>query len=146
MASHKIAQSKKSMFIEAFRKSGIISAGARAAGVNRRRHYEWLENDSAYAIDYKEAVEDATDVLEAAAVERATREKNPSDTMLIVLLKMRGRFVERREFSGPGGGPMQIQAMTPEDRLIAARIVNRQLDTDTPRPQLNGSTNASTDS
>ena len=146
MATPRIAQAQKDSFIEAFRNSGIISVGARAAGINRRRHYEWLENDPGYAKDYAEAVEDAADALEAAAVQRATREKNPSDTMLIVLLKMRGRFVERREFSGPGGGPMQIQAMTPEDRLIAARIVNRQLDTDTPRPQLNGSTNASTDS
>ena len=145
MATPGIGKAQNDEVIEAFRNSGISSVGARAAGINRRRHYEWLENDPGYAKDYAEAVEDAADALEAAAVQRATRETNPSDTMLIVLLKMRGRFVERREFSGPGGGPMQIQALTPEDRPIAALTVTRPHAPETPPPPPNGSNNSNPD-
>ena len=141
-----VAHRKKAAFLKAFQEVGVVSYAARAAKIGRRTHYDWLESDPEYARKVEDAKDEAADALEVELFRRALDTKKLDTTALIVGLKITGRFVERREFSGPGGGPMQIQAMTPEDRLIAARIVNRQLDTDTPRPQLNGSTNASADS
>ena len=126
MTAVQTVQAKK-RFLASFRKIGVISKAARAAKVGRQTHYDWLESDLKYARDFNDATEDAADALEAELVRRALDTEKLDTTALIVGLKMRGRFVERREFSGPGGGPMQRQIMTDEDRDIATRIASRRL-------------------
>ncbi len=75
-------------------------------------HYYWLMHDEAYRAAFEKAKELRDERLEEAAIERATREKEPSDTLLIFLLKgaMPHKYKERvaQEVSGSGGGPVQV--------------------------------------
>jgi hypothetical protein len=61
----------KRTFLEAYAQTGNVSAAAKLAGVGRRTHYDWLENDEAYAAAFAEAADDAADLLEAEARRRA---------------------------------------------------------------------------
>jgi hypothetical protein len=63
---------KQKAFLAAFALTGNVSAAARAAAVNRRTHYEWLE-DPGYAAAFEDAQEEATDRLEEEARRRAVQ-------------------------------------------------------------------------
>ena len=70
--------------------------------------YEQRGNDPAFAAAWGDALDDAVDILAAAARQRALTE---SDTLLIYLLKVHGGPEWRKdrqqiEVSGPGGGPI----------------------------------------
>ena len=82
--SDEIRHPKKRAMLAALAKTGNISASARAAGISRCTHYDWLATDPAYRQAVAEAMEDAIDVLEAAARRRALV---GSDLLLIFLLK-----------------------------------------------------------
>ena len=120
--SHELAHPKKRLFLEKFAQCGIIAPCAKAAGIARRTHYDWLTNDPEYREAFAAAQLDADDALEAEARRRACDTEKPSDTLLIVMLKMRGRFVEKREHTGAEGGPIQVEDMTYRVRF------ERQLD------------------
>jgi hypothetical protein len=62
-----------------------------------------------FKADWEDAVEQGTDSLENAAVERAIKGK--SDTMIIFLLKSRRKekYAERQEHTGKNGGPSTLQ-------------------------------------
>jgi hypothetical protein len=45
--SHTFAHKRKGIFLAAYRETGLIAVAARIAGVARRTHYDWLENDPA---------------------------------------------------------------------------------------------------
>lgn len=117
----------KEKFLKEFRKSGNITVAAEAVGMDRRTHYTWLEQDDdegTYAKAFADATEDAADLLEAEAHRRAVEGveepvgwyqgeagghvRRYSDTLLIVLLKMRGRFRDGVEVTGKDGGPLQV--------------------------------------
>ena len=66
-----VRNKQKAAFLEAFTKSYHIRASAKAAGIDPRRHYEWLANDPAYAAAYREAEVIGIDVLEDEATRRA---------------------------------------------------------------------------
>lgn len=104
---------KKRLFLEAFRQTGIILAGIRAAGINLRTHYRWLERDVLYAAAFEDAKQEALEILEAEARRRALNgvEKpiyyrgervgsmqEYSDTLLILLLKAGKPDVYRERF------------------------------------------------
>jgi hypothetical protein len=89
-------------FLARYAELGNIRAAAEAAAVPRRNHYEWLKADAEYAERFKDAQEDAIDVLEAEARRRAVvgteepvfqqgrevgRVRKFSDVLLIFLLK-----------------------------------------------------------
>lgn len=82
--SHGITHPKKRAMLLALAKTGNISAAARAAGIGRKTHYDWLASDLSYAPAVQQAMEEAADVLEAVARKRAIV---GSDTLLIFLLK-----------------------------------------------------------
>ncbi len=97
------AQLKKTAFIRAFSKVATIYHAARMVGIDRRRHYEWLQRDEEYAKDFAEAQEIAIEHLEVEARRRAvegvrepvgfyrgkpaTYVRRYSDLLLIFLLK-----------------------------------------------------------
>lgn len=65
-------QPKKRAFLAAYAKSGNISAACRAAEIERRTYYVWVEHDEEFAAAAKLAYLDAGDYLEMVALERAT--------------------------------------------------------------------------
>lgn len=141
---------KQAAFLKAFAKCGVVTRAAEAVGIDRHLHAHWMRDDPEYAEAFADAQEQAADMLEAEAVRRATQgvmrlkfhngepiidpqtgqqyaENEYSDTLLIFLLKgaRPAKFRERREISGPDGGPIPIAKV--EDltdaqlALIAAR-------------------------
>ncbi len=123
-------------FLIAFRECGIVRMAADAAGVYRRKVYEWKKRDPDFAAAFDEALEDATDALEKAAHQRAVTglvrkkftkdgeaiidpatgqqyvEHEFSDRLLEMLLKARRPQTYSRttvEHTGPDGGAIQIE-------------------------------------
>jgi hypothetical protein len=94
-ASHEITHPKKRAMLAALARTGNVSAAARAADICRRTHYDWLGSDPDYRPAVEQAMEEAADVLEAVARQRAIV---GSDTLLIFLLKAvrPEKFRERR--------------------------------------------------
>lgn len=131
-----IRHPKKVIFLEAFRKSGIVGVAARSAGIHRDTHYDWLNKDPVYAAEYKSSQKEANDALLAEVLRRAVG-NDASDTMLIVLLKMRGLFVDRREHTGEGGGPIK-QDMTFRVEFDDVVTLTPNVVTLTPPPPVEG--------
>jgi hypothetical protein len=71
-------------FIAALRNSGNVRASCHAADVSRETVYNHREASAEFRADWDSALEDAIDVLEATARQRA---QASSDTLLIFLLK-----------------------------------------------------------
>jgi len=103
-----------------------VTASAAAAGMSRNAAYEWRKDDPEFAAAWGDAVERATDALEAEARRRAVdgvpepvfyegevcgHKQRYSDRMLEILLKGHRpeRFVETRkhEITGAEGGPIE---------------------------------------
>lgn len=62
---------QKRAFLAAIAETGNLTIAARAVGIDRRRHYDWLANDREYEDEFREAMETAADLLEAEARRRA---------------------------------------------------------------------------
>jgi len=85
-----------------------VHLSCRQAGVIRKTAYKWKDEDPNFAAAWKEAMEDATDLLEWAGRRRAL---STSDKMLIFLLQAhRYGFKQTHEHSGPGGKPIPVSA------------------------------------
>lgn len=65
--------------------TGVVTAAAKAAKIDRRTVYNWLDSDPDFAEALEQAKESVIDMLEQEAIKRATTGK--SDTLLIFLLK-----------------------------------------------------------
>lgn len=102
-----------------FRATCNVSHSAREAGFSRQSAYEWRAADETFAKEWDEAEQEAIDLLEKTAWDRATGE-DKSDRMLEILLKAHKpeKYVDkiRSELSGPNGGPIPIQAI--ERRIV----------------------------
>jgi len=90
-------------------RGGSTSLAAKKAGIGRTTAYELRARDQEFKQHWDDAVEQGTDMLEDAAVERAINGK--SDTLLIFLLKSRRKekYAERQEHTGKGGGPITLR-------------------------------------
>jgi hypothetical protein len=124
---------QQTRFLAQFAEIGVVTTAAKLAGIDRQRHYEWLDASDKYP-DYGErfaaASEQAADVCEAEMMRRGvTGWEEPvygsggtgvgtvqvgskivfSDRMLELALKARRpqKFRERVEHTGAGGGPIQ---------------------------------------
>jgi hypothetical protein len=119
--ARKQASEWRPAFIAALRNSGNIRAACQAAGIARETVYRNREASAEFRAAWDSALEDAIDVLEATARQRA---QASSDTLLIFLLKAhrpeKYRETTRQEISGPGGGPVQHADVTPAE-VVAAR-------------------------
>lgn len=58
-------------FLKAFARCASITKAAKAAGVDRGQHYEWLKDREGYADAFAEAMSQAAQVMEDEAVRRA---------------------------------------------------------------------------
>ena len=114
--SPEISHPKKAAFLEAFRTTGNVSGSARAAGMHRRTHYDWLEADAEYAVEFRDAKEDAIEHLEGVARERAV---NGSDVLMIFLLKSLRPEVYRERMMPAGGGLKKLNFDIMTDEQLA---------------------------
>lgn len=100
----------KKAFLDAFKQIGIVAPAAAIAGISRDAVRMATIRDPNFAEQYKEALEQSTERLESIAYTRASRTQDPSDTLLIFMLKARKPAVYRDnyriEHSGPDGAPI----------------------------------------
>lgn len=82
-------------FLTAFKQIGILGPAATHAGVSRWAVRKRVIRDPAFAQRYNEAMEESTERLEAVAFARASRTEEPSDILLMFLLKGRKPNVYR---------------------------------------------------
>ena len=149
MAAHrsKRTKSREEKFLATLRETCNVRESAEAAGVRRRRVYEWREKDEEFRAAWEEAEQEAADKLEREAWRRGvegvdkpvtfrgkitTTYKEYSDRMLELLLKgHRGHKYRDRisaEHSGPGGGPIQTESVSAYDVITheLARLAARK--------------------
>jgi hypothetical protein len=100
---------KRDKFLSVLARGGSTSLAAKKAGIGRTTAYELRARDEEFKQQWDDAVEQGTDTLEDAALERAINGK--SDTMIIFLLKSRRKekYAERTEHTGKGGGPITLK-------------------------------------
>ncbi|HEX2243368.1 MAG TPA: IS630 transposase-related protein [Gammaproteobacteria bacterium] len=110
----KVTPEKKAKFLSVLAGGGSVTLAARAIGIARKNVYAWRNKDEQFKADWNDAVEQGTDRLEDAALERAVKEK--SDTMIIFLLKSRRneKYAERQEHTGKEGGPITLRQFLDE--------------------------------
>lgn len=90
---------------------GIVSAAARAVGIDRSVHYEWLKEDEGY----KQAVDNITELaLDFAESKLHEKIKNNDTIGIIFYLKTKGKrrgYIEKleQEITGPGGGSIILK-------------------------------------
>jgi len=71
-------------FLATLRNSGNVRVSCEKAGIARKTAYQWKKKSKTFAKKWEDALEDAVDMLEDIAMERA---KKSSDVLLIFLLK-----------------------------------------------------------
>jgi len=117
---------KKASFLKNYEAIGTVSGAAVQTPCDRRHVYDWLEDDPAFAEAFGHSRERAVDLAEQelrrrgiAGVDRPVFQggkrvgtiREYSDACLIFYLKGRRKdvFGEKRELSGPDGGPIRTQ-------------------------------------
>lgn len=106
-------------FIAALRDQGTIFHAAKTAGIARSAVYTRRDRDPEFAQAMREALDDATDILEAEARRRA---KDGSDALLVILLKAYRpeRFKDRVEYSGQTRITVAVEELTDEQLAAIA--------------------------
>ena len=87
LASNRAAMDR---FLDRLRQSGNVRLACQAAGIPRRTAYNWRGKWSTFSAEWDEALDDALDILEGKAWERAAQH---SDRLLMFLLKAHRRDV-----------------------------------------------------
>ena len=82
--SPKKADEWRPVFLEVLRNSANVRAACQKAGITRQAAYKSRAASDEFRAEWDVAIEDAIDVLEAVAQDRA---RKSSDTLLIFLLK-----------------------------------------------------------
>lgn len=114
-------------FLTAMAGNGNVRASCAAAGITRTVAYQHREKNPEFAAAWDDSLEDAHDLLEGVAVERA-REK--SDDLLKFLLRSYRptRFGDARKLTLEGGAPIQLQTdLTAEQRQLAIERLHAEL-------------------
>lgn len=88
---------KRQLFLEALRNSANVRIACLRSSISRRAAYEWRRDDQEFAREWNDVIEDAVDLLEAEAWQRARG--GTSDTLLIFLLKAHRPAVYRETFN-----------------------------------------------
>jgi hypothetical protein len=95
-------------FLDRLRQSGNVRLSCQAAGINRKTAYNWRNKWSTFAAEWDDALQDALDILEGKAWERAAQQ---SDRLLMFLLKAHRRDVygDKAELDVTSGGePIRV--------------------------------------
>jgi hypothetical protein len=94
-------------FLATLATTANIYLACRQAGSTRKTAYKWKEENEEFAARWKDAMEDACDILEWDGCRRA---RASSDKLLMYLLDVHryGRKYQH-EHSDPGGGPIPVK-------------------------------------
>lgn len=96
--SLKKTQLSKKKMLEALTKTlGVVTTAAKAAGIHRSSHYDWLRDDEEYRREVEAIEEVAIDFGESALHQRMNE---GSDSAIIFFLKTKGKkrgYIERSE-------------------------------------------------
>jgi hypothetical protein len=94
-------------FLATLATTANVYLACRQAGITRKTAYKWKEENEEFAAQWKDAMEDALDILEWDGRRRA---RASSDKLLMYLLDVHryGRKYQH-EHSGPGGGPIPVK-------------------------------------
>ena len=149
-----VSEPKKRALLAAYAQTCNMTHAAKAASVPYRTACRWKANDELFRRALlEEATPQAADLLEGEALRRAVKgvrrdvfhqgdkigeQMVYSDTLLIFLLKAArpAKFRERYEISGPGGGPLRIEAIRASAKAImgdadscevAVQLLDRQV-------------------
>lgn len=131
----------KPNFIESLRKTANVSRSASEAGISRRMVYKEREKSDGFGEAWDDAIEEGLDYLEEEARRRAYEGtlkpvyqrgeevgviREFSDTLMIFLLKGRRREVygDRREVSGPDGGPIRTETKSASNTAKEIREID----------------------
>ncbi len=76
---------RQKTFLKAFLEVATVTWAAKAAGIGRRTHYDWLKKDEGYQEAFSQAEDVASDALYEEARKRAISGK--SDVLLMFLMK-----------------------------------------------------------
>jgi hypothetical protein len=117
---------RQKTFLAAFKITGRIDSAAKAAGVDRSSHYDWLREVKGYRELFEAAIAEAADALEDEATRRATEgvleahyyQGKPvgarrvySDGLMMFLLRglkpAKYRDLQSVEVTGKNGGPIE---------------------------------------
>mgnify|MGYP001118585771 CR=1 FL=1 len=103
-------KAKREKFLSALRNTANVRAACQAAGIARVTAYRWRNKWESFAREWDGALDDACDLLEAIAWQRA---KSASDRLLMFLLK-----AHRRDTYGD-----RVQADVQQQGAITIRVV-----------------------
>lgn len=140
---------RQAAFLAAYAEMGTVGHAAAAAGIHRRSHYLWMDEDPDYPARFDDAKEEVREKLEREAIRRAaeglrqykfTKDGKPllhpatgepyyehvfSDSLLQFVLKSIApeKYRDQKlELSGPNGGPIQTRAENSLDDLSDAEL------------------------
>ena len=112
---------KKAM-LEALEKSlGIVTTAAKAVGITRKTHYDWLNKDPQYRKSVIELEDLALDYVESKLFKNIEKEKEAS---VFFYMKTKGKkrgYVERQEIVHQGAMPVSKiseEAMQEIDKIL----------------------------
>jgi len=112
---------KKAM-LEALEKSlGIVTTAAKAVGITRKTHYDWLNKDPKYRKAVIELEDLALDYVESKLFKNIEKEKEAS---VFFYMKTKGKkrgYVERQEIVHQGAMPVSKiseEAMQEIDKIL----------------------------
>ena len=127
----------RTLFIEALRHTGVVSAAAKAAGVSRKTAYKHYKRSKLFREQWEEARDEAADAIEAAAFKRARegwiepydakhpkrhrRSYPPSDMMQKFLLQSLKPEVYGKKLELTGGAGSQVK-MDEKDQAILKQL------------------------
>lgn len=125
---HAKASKWKKAFIAALREWGVVRYACEQAGIDRTTAYKAREEDPDFALQWKQALDDAIDEIEREAIRRAREgvertvffkdqqigtERSYSDSLTMFLLRSHRpevyRETVRAEHTGAGGGPIKTE-------------------------------------
>jgi hypothetical protein len=127
-------------FLAAYGQLGSITEASKVADIDRKRHYEWLRDDTEYQAMFDESHRSAVQNLVDRAYARAMGNGvEASDRLMIKFLESIPKSMsprgwefnpaKRHELSGPGGGPIETTEVNARD-VLESRITSLTTPTD----------------
>lgn len=95
-SENEIRQLKQAQFIDLLSKTCNVTLSAKGAGISRITAYEWRNTNAEFAALWNDALQQAIELLEAEAWQRARKQ---SDTLMIFLLKAHKPEKYREQFT-----------------------------------------------
>ncbi len=133
---------RQDRFIQAFTTAGTVGAACRAIDIHRNTYHAWMSRDPDFVVEMVVAKEEVADMLEAAAIKRATKgvsknvyhrgekigtEITYSDVLLIFMLKGLRPEKYRDNYIPSTTDANMVSITTPERQKVVADETMRNL-------------------